>query len=272
MGGDLRIKEQKLQTLIEELKGVDCWIENKTLREITSYDSKVVPHLEDILRNALQKSSSLNLKIPQSSVDWFGVVHAFYLLAHLRSEKSLDLILEFLSQKQEILDYWLHDLLAEDIWDVLYFLGQNQLEKLQSFILNQGNNVFSRLASGTALIQIGLHHRSKKQQVVNIFKKVLVEENDEPDFIGLIASELLDLKEEALRSIIIYALEKNGVWSGIISPEEVNKSYESNFKRKLTPLGLFKRYKQFRQYTCFAQSSSARTPQKVKHRNLHDLL
>ncbi|MFQ5752328.1 MAG: DUF1186 domain-containing protein, partial [bacterium] len=242
------------------------------LKEIISYGSKVVPYLEDILRRALQKGVARKLKTPQNNSDWLVVVQAFYLLAHLRAEDSLDLVLEFLSQKQEILDYWLHDLLTDDVWEVIFYLGQNQLNKLQAFVLNPNHNIFARLAICTALVQIGLHIESKKDQVIAIFKKVLDLENEETDFIGLVVSELLDLNEEALRPALLRALEKNDVWSGIISPIEVNRSYASKHARKLNPLDIFERYKLFNQYPCFAKSPAAKTPQKIKLRKLHNLL
>ena len=271
-GGEPGRNGQKLQNLVVELQRVDDGIDTKKLKEIISYGSKVVPYLEDILRRALQKSGARSLETPQNNRDWLVVVQACYLLAHLRAEDSLDLVLEFLSQKQDILDYWLQDLLTDDVWEVIFYLGQNQLNKLQAFVLNPDHSVFARLASCTALVQIGLHIESQKDQVMAIFKKLLDLENEEPDFIGLVVSELLDLNEEALRPALLRALEKNEVWSGIISPAEVNRSYAKNHPRKLNPLDIFKRYKLFHQYPCFAKSSTAKSLQKIKLRNLHNLL
>ncbi|MFQ5824016.1 MAG: DUF1186 domain-containing protein [bacterium] len=264
-GGKLQIKEQKLEALIKELHHVDCWIDFKKLKEIVSYGQIVVPHLEEILQTALKKSSGINITNPPTGTDWFIVVHALYLLAQLRSEDSLDLVLAFLSQEQEILNYWLQDLLIEDIWEVVYFLGQNQLEKLEAFILNQNNNIFSRLAVGTALIQISAHDGSKKDNVARIIKKVLGLEKEDPDFIGLLSCELLDIKDEALRTSILEALEKHDVWPGLVSADEVQLIYKNKNLRAMIPLDIFQRYENFRQYAYFAQTSPFK-PQKRKTR------
>jgi hypothetical protein len=261
-GGKVQISEKKLKALTKKLYTVDCWIDFKKLEEIASYGPRAAPYLEEILRTALKKSSEIDLTKPPKDSHWFVVVHALYLLAHLRSEDSLDLVLEFLSQKQEILNYWLKDLLDEDIWEVIYFLGQNHPEKLEAFVLNQNHSVFSRLAVCTALIQISAHRESKKKAVAKIIEKVLAQEKEDPDFIGLLCSELLDIKDETLLSSILAALEKHNVWPGIISADEIRLLYKNNKKRARIPFDIYKRYEYFRQHAYFAQTSPLK-PQEI---------
>lgn len=264
--GGNQIKEAKLDALIQELHNYDCWIDFEKLEEIVSYGAEAVPHLEEILRTALEKRAEINLSSPPEDSHWFLVVHALYLLAHLRSEDSLDLVLEFLAQEQEILDYWLHDLLNEDIWEVVYFLGRNQLEKLEACVLNQKINIFSRLAVCTALIQISAHLESKKEAVARIIKKLLGLEKEDPDFIGLVASELLDIKDKTLQTSILEALEKHDVWPGIVSADEVRKLYKSNKVRAREPLDIYKRYEYFRHHAYFAETSPFRPHERKKRR------
>ncbi|NIR50968.1 DUF1186 domain-containing protein [candidate division KSB1 bacterium] len=266
-GGENHSQETKLQDLIHELHKVDSRIDDNTLKEIVAFGSQAVPYLENILRQALQKSSNINVKTPQGDKDWFVVIHALYLLAELRSEDSLGLVLEFLSQKQDVLDYWLHELLDEDVWETLFFLGQNRLDELQTFVLDQSNNVFSRLAVCTALVQIGLHDSSKMSQITEIFKQVLTLKDEDSDFSGLLVSELLDLKDEALKPALLEAIEQNDVWEGIITVEEVNSIYENKRTRKLEPLNIFERYWLFRQYTNFTATSPTELSKKVKKQN-----
>ena len=64
------------------------------------------------------------------------------LLAHLRAEDTLDIVLEFLALEQRALDYWLHDLLNDDLWEIIYLLGTNQIDELDEFVLNDANNIF----------------------------------------------------------------------------------------------------------------------------------
>lgn len=272
--GELDQHKQKIEKLINELHKFDCWIDFEKLRKIVSYSNATVPYLETIIQNALKTRAKINLwALPKDKdTDWFTVVHALYLLAQLRSEKSLDLVLEFLAQKQEFLDYWLHDLLLDDIWEVVYYLGRNQPKKCEAFVLNQNNTVFARLSVCTALIQIMTHHKSKKEEITRIFKKVLALENEDPDFVGLLASELLDIRDEYLRSSILRALKQQNVWPGIISAEEVKLLYEKKKVRTMNPLDIFQRYDYFRQYAYFAQTSPFKPLRKKKPSKIKDHL
>lgn len=271
-GGNAGRNQRRLETLLRDLRTADCSIESEKLQEILSFGSLAVPRLEAIIQNVLRKSSKIESNIAPKNTEWFILVHALYLLAHLRSEKSLALVLDFMSQKQQILDYWLHDLLNEDIWEVVYLLGRNQLTTLEEFVLNQENNSFSRLAVCTALVQIALNNTSKQKDVGKIFRKVLKLENEDPDFIGLVVSELMDLLDEGLRPLILNALEENDVWSGIISPEEVNRSYQNKHTRTLAPLDLSERYEYFRQQAYFSKTASGISPKVAKLRKLEKSL
>lgn len=267
--GAVKNPEFKLPKLIKELHHVDCWIDFNKLQRLLDYGDEAVPELENIVRKALHRRTTQDFTAPPSDMPWYTVLHALYLLAELRSERSLDLVLEFLSQKEEFLDYWLHDLLNDDIWEVVYYLGQNQIDKLEAFVLNQKVSVFARLTVCTALIQIAAHDARKAPRVSAIFKKVLALEKEDPDFIGLLASELLDLKRDELKPAILEALDRHGVWEGIISAEEVEQSYRKRSVRKLNPLDLFERYEFFRQYAYFAQTSPFK-PRKATRRKLKD--
>ncbi|MFQ5707091.1 MAG: DUF1186 domain-containing protein [bacterium] len=266
----LKFNEKRLETLIQELYKIDCWIDYEKLRELISCGREAIPYLESILRSTLENRSKIDYTTPPSDKEWFLVIHALYLLAHLRAHESLDLVLEILSQKQEFLDYWLHDLLNDDIWEVVYYLGQPHLKKLEAFVLNQEINLFSRLTVCTALIQISAHNQAKRAAIAAIFTKVLDLENEDPDFIGLLASELLDIKDESLRPQILQALERHGVWPGIVSTEEVQISYKNKKIRKLKPLDIFQRYDFFRQYAYFAQTSPFKPLKQEKRRKLEN--
>jgi len=261
-GGKLNIDK-----IVKKFRLNDKWVDESQIDEILSFGSQAVPHLEGILKDAASQSRGIDLKIP-GNPGWFVPAYSLYLLAHLRSEDSLDAILEFLSQKQEILDYWLHDFLNEDIWEIVYLLGQNQLEKLQVFVLNKEHNCFARLAVCTALIQIVLNFEAKKRTVSGIFTKLLKSENEDSEFIGLLVSELMDLQDEALKPLMLKALEKNLIWSGIISSEEVNSGFKKKRVRKMVPLEFSQRIEYFKQYAY--ETTSSRTSRQEKRRILEE--
>jgi len=271
-GSNRGTKKLEIKRLIEELHHQDCSVDPQKLAAILSHRSSAIPHLEEILKRALSKGPEINYNSTQNNTGWFVVIHALYLLAHLHAEKSLPLVLEFLAQKQEILDYWLHDLLNEDIWEVVYLLGENRLEALETFVLNRDNNSFSRSAVCSALIQIALNNESKRGCVIRTFKRILKLKGEESDFIGLVINELMDLKEEALKPAILDALEKNQVWPGIISSDEVLLLYETKRVRAVTPLNLFEKYEYFKQYAYFSRTASHIPQQVLKLREFENSL
>ncbi len=269
-GGATRPEDHDVLAMMETLHQVDCRIDDTTIRHILACGDRVIPYLEGILAEAIDKSTSVNVKTPSRDRDWFVAIHALYLLAELRASDSLPLVLRFLAQKQDILDYWLHELLDEDVWEVIYFMGEDRVADLRAFALDQENNVFSRLAVCTALVQIALHHPEKKGEVVATFQELLAREEPDPDFVGLVVNEVLDLKSAELKPAILSALLQNEVWSGIITAEEVEWSYANGHLRKLRPLNIFERYKLFRQYTHFTAPTPTELSQKVR-RKVQDL-
>lgn len=254
-----------LDQVIKQFRLNDNWIDQNQVDRILSFGSQAIPHLEKIIRDVVGQGNRIDLTIPPKNPGWYVPIYSLYLLAHLRSEDSLDTVLELLSQKQEVLDYWLHDFLTEDIWEVIYLLGGNQLQKLQEFALNKKLNCFARLSVSTALVQIALNFQTKKQTVSEIFTKLLESESEDLEFIGLLISELMDLQDEALKPLMLNALEKNRVWSGIISSEEVISGFRKKRVRKVTPLDLSQRVAYFKQYA-YSSTLSSRTSQQAKRR------
>lgn len=254
-----------LNQLIKRFRSNDNWVDQNQIDEILSFGSQAVPNLEQILTDVIRQDNRVDLKIPPKDPGWYVPATSLYLLAHLRSEDSLDALLEFLSQKQEILDYWLHDFLNENIWEVIYFLGGNQLEKLQRFVLNKELDCFARLSVCTALIQTALNFEARKGTVSKIFTKLLKSENEDSEFIGLLVSELMDLQDKSLKPLMLKALETNFVWSGIISSEEVNSGFQRKRVRKVAPLDLSQRIEYFKQYA-YSSTLSSRTSRHEKRR------
>lgn|GEM_PF-2333882 len=249
-----------LARLIKELHQHDCSISNDSLEKLLSRGPAAVPHLEAIIEARLTERHFLDVSNPPRNTEWFIVVHALYLLAHIGSEKSLDLILEFLGQRQAFLDYWLNDLLDEDLWEVPFLLGRNRLPLLESFLLDEHANPFSRLAVGTALVQIALQFKSKFKSVCQIFEQFLTRRYEDPDFVGLICSELLDLRAAPLKPAILRALRENAIWPGLLTTAQVEQAYEKNHRRVMRPLALADRYQDFRQSAYFAKTASGITP------------
>lgn len=259
---------ERLEDLIAGLQKYDCHIKDSHLQEIISYGDEAIPHLEKILRETLDNHANIDFNQQSKSTEVFKVVHVFNLLAHIEASVSLKLVLEFLAQEQKYVDYWLDDIFDEDLWEVFFKLGNNNLLELKYFLLNKRNNEFYRLAAAKALIQIALHNKNQVKDIRNIFYTLLILENEDKDFIGLVISELLDWRDENLKAIILKKLNEVDVYQGIITAEEVAYLYTKKkqpFVRQ--PQDIFERYAGYRDGLHFGdkdQKESTNTLRGVK--------
>ena len=92
--------------------------------------------------------------------------HALYILSSLRAEEALDTFLLLLTQKNEVLRFWFFDLITEEFWQHLYFLGQHQTDKLMLVFKTEGVNFSVRHAILDAITQIALRQPERKQEVI----------------------------------------------------------------------------------------------------------
>jgi len=252
-GGSENVRREDVAMGMAELLRHDCSISDNKLRTFLSFGAEAVPHLEAILEQGLERAGG-SRPLPHKNREWFQAIHALYLLAHLSATSSLDLVLRFLAQKPADLDYWLHDLLDDDLWEVIFLLGQERLDELEAFLAAPDNNSFSRLAVGTALVQIALHFPEKRQPVAAVFRRFLSFEKNDPELLGLVAGELMDLLEPSLQAPILAALEQHEVWPGFLSAEEVDFCYSRGHKRMRTPADIYHRYAAFRRHASFSRT------------------
>lgn len=261
------MRTQVIQNKINALRNADCWVTAEEIAEILAFGREAVPYFEDLLHEVVLKSKSVSSQ-SKPDTQWFLAVHCLYFLAHLRADDALDLILDFLGQKQAVLEYWFPDVLADDLWEVLFLLGGEHPDRLQQFLLDTRNNPFSRLAAVTAVVQLRLHGRMDRNAVQEIFKALLHARHEESDFIGLVVSELLDLREPALLPDMLAALRRHRVPPEILSPEEVEHCVNIERPRKRTPLDLQARYAYFKKLAYFSRTTPGVA---TKHANLRQL-
>ncbi len=129
--------------------------------------------LHSILDDAIRRFKYFRHMTEQDGSKDDFVMHAMFLLAELGSEQSLPHLLNFLRQGEEPLEFWVGDFLTEDIWEVIYHCGQNQLSVLKDFLKEPNNYTFARSAVATAVQQIALHQPERKAEVLEWYRDVL---------------------------------------------------------------------------------------------------
>ena len=93
-------------------------------------------------------------------------LHALYVLSSLRAEEALDTLFLLMSQEEDLLNFWFGDLITEEFWLYLYWMGQNRPDSLKTFLFTPNVYVYVRTAVSDAIMQIALHHPERKQEMV----------------------------------------------------------------------------------------------------------
>ncbi|WP_294233224.1 DUF1186 domain-containing protein [uncultured Chryseobacterium sp.] len=80
-------------------------------------------------------------------------IHVLLLLRELKAEEALEDILDFISNDEDFLEFWLDDFLSEYLWEVIFVLSENKRETLKDFLLKPGIYSFSKGAVLSAMVQ-----------------------------------------------------------------------------------------------------------------------
>ncbi|MEO8209662.1 MAG: DUF1186 domain-containing protein [bacterium] len=171
--------------------------------------------------------------------------HSLFMLCELKAEDALDIVLDLFRQNEKFLDYWFSDSLTQDLWMVIYELGQNQLDKLRSYILEEGNFTYARTCINEAVSQIAMDFPERRNEILSWYYSVFnyfIEQKDndkliDTTLIGLMLWEILDLKATELEETIKKLYELDLVDIGTIGELDEclrdlhNKNYKG-YKRK----------------------------------------
>jgi len=165
-------------------------------------------------------------------------IHALRFLGALEAHESVQSVLNLFRQGQNILEYWFADRLKHYVVDTLLIMGSHQLEALKAYTL-EANQYFSpRTYTFDAIVQIGLHHPERHDEVMQAIKEIfdyyLQHANDktiiDTDFINWAILHATYLRDESLIEYVDKFDEKNWLISFI------SGSVENLKKDILSPL------------------------------------
>ena len=99
--------------------------------------------------------------------------HALYFLTALKSYESLECILDILRQDDEFLEYWFADSLDSYFDVTLYLLGENQLDALKAFALEENIIGWNRAIACKVAAQVALKQPERREEVLIWFKEII---------------------------------------------------------------------------------------------------
>ncbi len=221
---------------------------------------ELIPDLETALLDSMRRFEYYREQRNNGHINFNQTefpTHALFLLAELQAEQSLPVVLDFLRQGPEFLDFWIADLLTEAMWEVIYKLGQNQLPLLEAFLCERNRYTYAIAAVSSGLFELALHDSAKRQKVIEIYGRVLdyffehLEDDQliDSETLGSIISDVTVLRADELLPQIERLFQQNVVASyvcGSLDSVRQDIKLPVDFTVKNEILSVFDRYGYFR--------------------------
>ena len=239
--------------IIAELYKYNHEINQSIIKDILALPREtVVADLEAVLKDAVNRYHYFKEEAPDDTSFYFPI-HALMLLAELKSDKSLPVVLDVLSYDSDFVDFWFEGFITEDIWLVYYKLAENSLDTLKTFLLTPGIDTYIKGEISTALLQLYLHNRITKAEMSLFYKEIYegflnAEINSnliDSDLLGFMVCETIYANLVELLPIIKKLFDKGYISEGVCGTyKEVAKDIgiKATHNKKEKILNIFEYY------------------------------
>jgi len=189
------------------LHGLDIDV-NIIIKILNSNREDIISDLNKVLKDGIERYQyfSKNNQDIDINKNTYFIVHALIILSEIEAIESLENIFELLSQNYDFIDFYLGDIITEDVWMMLYKIGNHNLDDLQDFLKRPGINTFHKTAVLDVFLQVALHQPQRRNDVVNRYRDLLefflnskIEDNViDSGLIGMLISDIVDLGAKEL--------------------------------------------------------------------------
>ncbi len=231
---------------IDNLYNYGLAILHENLREILALPrNTVIEDLEKVLLDSIERYQHFKKSGFEEDTHNFPL-HALCLLGELKAEDSLEAVLDFLKNDDEVLEFWFGDHITSTIWLPIYLIAQNNQEALHQFLLEPGVSTYSKTAVSEALIQMALHAPEKRNEILSIYTDVFICFNNatpndnfiDSDLLGLLIGDMINAGFKEMLPLIKKLYDKGYVSltiNGAYDEAEsyFNKPLNNNGKRKI---------------------------------------
>ncbi|MEM9547151.1 MAG: SEC-C metal-binding domain-containing protein [Bacteroidota bacterium] len=197
--------------------------DKKDIAVIESLKSEIlILDLENIIEDSIKRWDVFKESdFDDSHFDF--MIHAMYWLGHLKSTNSLDKVLNLLRMGEAFIDYWMSDWFEDYFYPTLYALGENQLDQLKEFVLEDYIYSYHRLIVAKVVAQVAMHQPNRREEVIDWFRSVfdylLEHQNNtaliDSGFITYLLSEVVDFRGIELLQYFDILNEKGWIESNI---------------------------------------------------------
>ncbi len=193
-----KIPEMSTEELIELMVKLKLYV-NKTLAlEIAKRNDAVF-----WLRKMIQDGRHW---LNTGTGEGWSPIHTIHILALIKSREALELLLDIIRYHEDDLSNWL----TENVPSLLVAFGENAIEKLKEFTLDETLESFARGMAVTALAVLAKKYPSYKDDVKEHIIKLLKTTSD-TTFASIIADELASLHDPSVIPEIKHAFEEGRI-------------------------------------------------------------
>lgn len=198
----------------------------------------LIQDLEHVLSDMVLRWENHFSKIDyEDDTQSFGY-HALYFLTALKSYESLECILDILRQDDEFLEYWFADSIDSYFSVTLYLLGENQLDALKAFALEENIIGWNRAKACKVAAQVVLKQTERRDEVLHWFKEIIDFNLQNPDnqalidthFLSCLIGELTDFAAIELEDDIKALYEQGWI------EDAMNGNFETVLKELKKPI------------------------------------
>ena len=223
------IPEMSTEELIELMIELNLYV-NKTLALEIAKREDAVFYLRKLIQNGRHWRTSI-----------WPHVHAIHILTLIKNKEAIELLLDTIRYRGDDLGDWL----TEDVPGLLGYFGEDAIEQIKEFSLDETLESFVRGMAVTSLAVLARKHPSHKIEIKNYILKLFNTTRD-IEFASLIVDDLASLHDASVLPDIKRAFKEGRIEEFIINMEDIeyiiSDTTDKRFERHLKePLDHFSR-------------------------------
>ena len=204
-----KYKEMETELLITEMVSLCLEVPQELAQEIASRDD-AISYLQGILQNEKYWYQG-------GPGDAWAPIHAIHILPLIKTKDAFELLLDIMKDESDALGDWI----TESTPTLIAAFGENAIERLKEYILDETFDIYVRGSVATALNVIAHQYPDKKDDIKSFLSKLL-EDISDPTLAAFFIDELLSFKDQNLLPQIHTAFEKGRIDTNVIGRDDVD--------------------------------------------------
>ncbi len=221
----------------------------------------LIKDLEEVLDEATRNFKDYDgfyEEAPEESL-FLAPAHAIFLLGELEAIEALPALNQFLRQEYESLDFWLGDLLTEEVWVAFYKLAKSDITKLFLFIREIPKEEFANSPHITAISAYFINNPEEQIILLPQYQALLRELTEkasqsrewtkEKQNLTSLVWDLIDCRVKALLPEIEIAIKGNLVAEyRAVDWKETESLLQTAPLRFYEPISIFQQYSKINEW------------------------